>query len=202
MAEIRDRILISKKKKADEDPSWSEKPFIQILFEIIDQAENSAQRPWLIDVESGDYLKTDQLQRKALVAAKRLASLGLKRGDVVHVTLPNCLDFHATVFGIWLLGCIASLSDPSLAENVMKQQILDTKAALVVCNDYTLDKSQKVATSCGLKIISATNLFLNYGTEPNVKPGTEYFHLLHDISGVMVIFWSSGTTGRPKVELK
>ena len=66
-------------------------------------------------------------------AAKVLASYGVKEGIVVHVVMPNCIQFHVTVFAIWLLGGIASLADPSLRTSILLEQIKETKSALMCC---------------------------------------------------------------------
>lgn len=60
-----------------------------------------------------------QLWQAARGTAARLAALGVKAGDRVGVLLPNCPEYLASVYGIWLAGgTVVSLSPLMVAEEI------------------------------------------------------------------------------------
>ena len=126
-------------------------------------------------------------------AASVLTSKGLKEGDVVHVVMTNSVEFHATVFAIWMLGGTASLADPSLRTSVLLEQIKETRSSIIICrSDHDLNKSNVTD-----QIVTIENLFRDeslLGSEmiPNFSVARRA------MDQTLVIFWSSGTTGRPK----
>ena len=67
------------------------------------------------------------------------------------------MEYHVTVFAIWLLGGIASLTDPSLRTSTLLEQIKDIKASFVICHsDHDLNLPGKT-----YKVIKMENIFGN-----------------------------------------
>ena len=58
---------------------------------------------------------------------------GLRRGNIAHVLLPNCTEYHAIVSGIWMCEGIASLGDPDVTSDGLRSQLQDTKAKFIMC---------------------------------------------------------------------
>ncbi len=61
-----------------------------------------------------------------------LYDAGVRRNDVVQFYLPNNTEYHTLAYGTMLLDATISLSDPGLSVPVMTQQIIDTKAKVVI----------------------------------------------------------------------
>ena len=198
MADINAKVLSSKKPLTDIPIEWRDKSFIEVLFTLIEKSlEKKADQAWLIDAETGEKLALKELHSRVLEAAQALRLKGLKKGDIVHILLPNSIQFHATVFGVWLLGGIASLADPSLNDAVLKKQIIDTKTKMVICNEKNLTRVRALAGDTVL--VSSIDWFRKRsdGTKDGLK---KYFsELSSSMQDNLVIFWSSGTTGKPKV---
>ena len=103
MANIIEKVLHSKKREEPLPPTWLEKPFVQILFEIINN-DSRNDRKWLLDTDTDESLTVNEIEMKSINVAEVLRENDLKKGDVVHIIVPNCIHFHTTVFGVWLLG--------------------------------------------------------------------------------------------------
>ena len=122
--------------------------------------------------------------------AQPLVKLCLQEGDVVHIVLPSCIEFHVTVFAIWFLGGIASLTDPSLRISTLLEQIKDIQASFVICqSDHELNLPGKT-----YKVIKMENIFGNTSLE-NVHSRPDFSIARRLMDKTLAIFWSSGTAG-------
>ena len=195
MADIRPgNILISKTPLPELPENWQGKPFIEILFNLCKVGlKKHPEQEWLRDGQTGKVLFLKDMESKCVKVAKVLSSYGLKEGDTVHIVMPNCVEFHVTVFAVWLLGGITSLADPSLRSNVLLQQIKDIKAAFTICHsNHELNVSGLTKKIITLENIFESNLEMTNDIEPNFSIAKRM------MDETLVIFWSSGTTGRPK----
>jgi acyl-coenzyme A synthetase/AMP-(fatty) acid ligase len=198
MAAIKDFVLHSKTpfKSYKEKPEWNGKSFIEVVFQCIrDEIKYKGERPWLVDTTTGETLSIGQVEVEALKAAEVLRASGLGKGDVLHVVVPNSIKFHVTVFGAWLLGAAASVADPSLNEDILKTQLDETKAKVVVCNAESLQKVSRAARNAAVVVRVE-----DYDAASPTEVADNYIKSLINANNedTMVIFWSSGTTGRPK----
>merc|ERR1712062_373730 len=107
--------------------------------------------------------------------------------------MPNCVEFHVTVFAVWLLGGIASLADPSLRTNVLHEQIKDIEAAFIICHS----NHELNASGSANRIITVENIFGNKLLRTN-DTELDFSMPRRVMDKTLVIFWSSGTTGHPK----
>ena len=80
--------------------------------------------------------KTKTLSRliwDSKVCAAALYDLGLRKGQMVHILLPNSTENHNISVGAWLCEAVVSLSDPNLTETVIQKQLDDTQANFIIC---------------------------------------------------------------------
>ena len=129
MSEIIDKVLVSKKSIPEIPKEWENTPMVKIVFELI---KNDCNRDWLIDANTNQIIQTNEIEKRSLQVADNLSRKGFSLGQTIHIILPNSVDFHVTVFGIWLLGGIVSVADPSLNKNIIEQQIIDTKSKMII----------------------------------------------------------------------
>ena len=122
---IKDRILQSSKKSSTLFKNEVEKPFVQIMLELLQRKDGSD--TMMIDATTQQVLSNDEFLRNSLQAANILMRRGWGRtkGEVIHIVLPNCIFYHSLVFAIWLLGGVPSLADPSLRLAILKKQVED-----------------------------------------------------------------------------
>ena len=186
--------LVSNKPQCELPDNWHGKSFIEIVFEIIQESlEKNPDQEWMRNGQSGENLLLKDMIPTCMKVASVLTSKGLKEGDVVHVVMTNSVEFHTTVFAIWMLGGTASLADPSLRTSVLLEQVKETRSSIIICrSDHDLNKSD-----VSNQIVTIENLFRNeslLGSE--MIP--DFSVARRAIDQTLVIFWSSGTTGRPK----
>ena len=79
---------------------------------------------------------TDRVDRRV---ASGLYKLGVRPGDILHTAYNTRLDFYWPVFGAWLCGAGVSVSDPNLSSEVVRAQLEDTRASIVVISHSALD---------------------------------------------------------------
>jgi long-chain acyl-CoA synthetase len=77
-------------------------------------------------------LSFTELGRRAHSVAAGLAELGIGRGDVVAVHLPNCLQYPAVYYGVLLAGATFSPTNPLLPPAALAHQLSDAGARAVV----------------------------------------------------------------------
>mgnify|MGYP001199507085 CR=1 FL=1 len=119
------------------------------------------------------------------------------------------------MFGAWLCGGTVSIADPNLTPDLIRHQLIDTKAKVVVCAMEFAEKYASVIDEIQEKDGGAPFLFVLDADNQAILPGTvrSFQHLMTDggedapTSATLpafdpterfIIFWSSGTTGMPK----
>jgi non-ribosomal peptide synthetase component F len=184
--------IVSKKPLPELPEIWHGKPFVEIVFNLTQEAlDKNPDREWMRNGQTGEFLLLKDMMPKCMKTASVLTSKGLKEGDVVHVVMTNSVEFHTTVFAIWMLGATASLADPSLRTSVLLEQIKETRSSIIICrSDHGLNKS-----NVSDQIVTIENLFRDESLLSSIP---DFSDARKAIDQTLVIFWSSGTTGRPK----
>ena len=101
MAEIVDKVLISKKSIPKIPEEWETKSVIEILFGLI---TNDGNRDWLVNADTKEVIQIKEIKDKTLQVAHKIKLHGFSIGQTVHILCPNSIHFHVIVFGVWLLG--------------------------------------------------------------------------------------------------
>lgn len=182
------------------------------------------------------YGKTSSCGQKSLTLSqliedsKKLGAcfynkVGLRKGDVVHLLLPNCTNYQSFAFGAWMCEAIVSAADPGVSPKVLKSQLEDFEDTIkvIVCYQESRDVTFKVLKELGIlgkvKVIVLKKACPEEKDDPPIF--AEGFEFYEDFIGntedlleppsepkcqdedVFLILWSSGTTGIPKgIQLK
>ncbi|HUN22461.1 MAG TPA: long-chain fatty acid--CoA ligase [Anaerolineales bacterium] len=62
-----------------------------------------------------------------------LADLGIKKGDVVAIMMPNCVQFVIAAYAVFKAGGILSATNPTYPADKLAHQIADSKAKVMIC---------------------------------------------------------------------
>jgi acyl-CoA synthetase (AMP-forming)/AMP-acid ligase II len=116
-----------------------------------------------------------------------LVELGIGRGDVVAVVLPNSVDLVTVMFAAWRLGAAVTPVNPALTEHEAQYQVTDSGARLVVVDDVSLSKVESGAAH----VCVIDELLREDGATDVGPPRTEPEELA-------LVIYTGGTTGRPK----
>ncbi len=147
---------------------------------IYDQVNNSATR-------YPNYLAIKYMNRKITYkqfiklinrASMSFQELGIKKGDIVTICLPNIPEALIALYGLNKLGAIANMLHPLSAEEEIKQSLVSTKSKFMVLVDMFYDKIENTIRDTSVqKVIfvspaDSLNIFMRVGY--NIKQIGKY----------------------------
>src|ERR1700733_6435322 len=116
-----------------------------------------------------------------------LVELGVGRGDVVAVVLPNSIDLVTVMFAAWRLGAALTPVNPALTEHEAQYQVTDSGARLVVVDDVSLSKVEGGAAQ-----VCVIDELVRRDGATDVGPSRT------ELEELALVIYTGGTTGRPK----
>lgn len=162
-----------------------------------------------IDARTEKSYSWAETRTVALDFGSRLRSLwGWKKGDVLGLFTPNCIDTPAIMFGTIWAGGVVSPANPAYTVEELAFQIKDSGAKALVTQADLLGVATKAALMSGIskdrimligddkdlssKVDHFSSCRGNFKNYPSHRPLIEP---KHDLA---VLCYSSGTTGKPK----
>ena len=118
-------------------------------------------------------------------AGASLRRLGVSRGDVVAIMLPNTASFVVSLFAAWRLGAAVTPVNPALRPAEVQYQLADADAKVLI-----VDTVPEFETG-GRQVVIASDL--------TAQPADGALFAAHlDDDALALLIYTSGTTGRPK----
>ncbi|RJQ10174.1 MAG: acyl-CoA synthetase [Bacillota bacterium] len=113
-----------------------------------------------------------ELHEKARRFAAALAGLGVRKGEVVTLHLPNCPQFIIAYYGLLMIGATFSPCFPLLGVNELRHQLVDSGARTIVTFDMFAPTIQSIRHDTDLKRVIITGIQENLPpyTPVDVKP--------------------------------
>jgi len=164
------------------------------------------------------FMKNKISYKKFKDIAERLATalvdLGVKKGDVVAIMLPNFPQFLFSFYGILKAGGIVTACSVLHTEHELSYQLNDSGAEIIIAWDNQIEKINNIKDRTRLRHIIITNVF-DYGpmgsTNPPQIAGTmQFLNLIKKTKpnpptfetnakeDIAVLQYTGGTTGLPK----
>jgi len=162
----------------------------------------------------------DMVQRLATA----LADLGLKKGDVCALMLPNSIQFVVSYYACQLIGVTVTAINPTYKALEIQHQLKDSAAKVLIVLDAVASEVREGIEGTQVKIVVGTNVVDLCGFSPlkvflgkllkkiptghlpgealqlknllNTKPNPPRVNI--DPSDVAVLQYTGGTTGLPK----
>jgi len=106
----------------------------------------------------GRKFKFKELKNWSLRFATALHDLGIGKGDMVAILVPNCPQFMIAYFGILRLGAIATTMSPLYTPREIVHQLKDSGAKIVVCLDLLYEKVEKAWEEVDLEHVIVTSI--------------------------------------------
>jgi len=106
----------------------------------------------------GKKMKHKEIHELSLRFATALHDLGVKKGDMVAILLPNCPQFMIAFFGILRLGATVTAVSPLYTAREVEHQLKDSGAKIIVVLDLLYENVEKVWDEVGLKRAIVTSI--------------------------------------------
>ena len=164
------------------------------------------------------FMKNKISYKKFKDTAERLATalvdLGVKKGDVVAIMLPNFPQFMFSFYGILKAGGIVTACSVLHTEHELAYQLNDSGAEIIIAWDSQIEKITNIKDRTRLRHVIITNIF-DYGpmgsTNPSEIAGTmQFVNIIKNTKpnppkfetnakeDIAVLQYTGGTTGLPK----
>lgn len=153
-------------------------------------------------ISGGQSYSYSTLWRQARSYAAQLAAAGIAPGDVVALMSPNVVEFPAAYYGVQAVGGVVVPVHLLLTGQEVIHVLRDSGAKVLVCHTAFLDVARRAAGEAGipLMLVGPTPDGGDDGLD-RLDPeaaGELRSYVSREAEDAAVIFYTSGTTGRPK----
>ena len=155
------------------------------------------------------FKEMDNLTRRF---ASVLLNLGLKKGDVVALWLPNCPHFSICYFATLSLGATLTAISPLFVAREMAYQIKDSGAKFLIMIDRFFPQYKRTKDELPLEKVILVNVegktpdipeddkIIHFNTlmDQNPEPINDFKIEINPKEHIAIIQYTGGTTGLPK----
>lgn len=107
---------------------------------VLQGADSYADKVAFVEAVTGKQCTYGEVVRDVRRFAKALRSLGLRKGGVVVVVLPNVAEYAIVALGIMATGGVFSGANPAGHASEIKKQVEASDAKLIVTNGAIYEK--------------------------------------------------------------
>lgn len=150
--------------------------------------------------------------------ANVLKSFGVRKGDAVALYLPNLAEAFIAILACFRIGAVYNAIFSGFSEKSLKDRLVNFEPKVIVTADASLRRGrviplkEKVDSVVGdLPCVTSVIVINRLESELDMKPGRDYWwHDLRKTVGINceperieanepgIVFYTSGTTGKPK----
>ncbi|MFX0047365.1 MAG: AMP-binding protein, partial [Candidatus Hermodarchaeota archaeon] len=162
-----------------------------------------------------DFFGKEYNTKQLIVLTRRFAAalkdLGVKKGDIVALWLPNCPQFAITYYAAIYLGATLTAISPLFTGRELAYQINDSGARYLITLDRFVREYEKVADKLSLNNVIILNVMGEEIAVPETDIVIHYDKLLNNYQepleidvkinpteDIAIIQYTGGTTGLPK----
>ncbi len=137
------------------------------IIELVDEAIKKHGKNTAV-IFYGNKIRHKEIHELSLRFATALHDLGVKKGDMVAILLPNCPQYMVAFFGILRLGATVTTVSPLYTPREIEHQLKDSGAKIIIVLDLLYENVEKVWDEVGLKHAIVTSI-------ADYMPGTGRF---------------------------
>lgn len=166
------------------------------IAEILCRASAAYVNQPAIVLGSQPYLSYQQLNQRVAVMARQLREkFGLQPGERVAIVMENRPEYVETMFAAWYAGLVVVPMNAKLHSTEFRYILKDSKATLCFTSKKLLcqlmgDSTEEFKNTTILNVDSEQYLTLSKGVPLQLEP--------KEADDLAWLFYTSGTTGRPK----
>jgi acyl-coenzyme A synthetase/AMP-(fatty) acid ligase len=165
--------------------------------------ERRAEQVFLVGANTGREITYREFHRQACALAAELRRQGLRKGDRVGVTLPNCCELAVLYFACIYLGAVIVPVNPALSTGETQFILASCKPSLVVASSSNAKSIREIhAKVIALQTVAEAASSANDSDQIKIDAldEPENFVPLETASAddLVVIMYTSGTSARPK----
>ncbi|ANW63012.1 AMP-dependent synthetase [Mycolicibacterium murale] len=166
-------------------------------FDVI-AADNHRPALWIVEADGSEQkVSFAQMSERSNRVAAWLSGLGVGKGDRVILMLGNQVELWEAMLAIAKLGAIIMPTTGALGPADLEDRISRGGARFVIANAADTPKFENVAGEYVRIVIGAADGWHSYTDADDTTPGT--FTTVTDVHDPMLIYFTSGTTSRPKL---
>ena len=193
-------------------PTHIDYPEINVLEFLKNSADKHGSRTaiWFLKNKIS-YKKLDDITDRIATA---LVDLGVKRGDVVAIMIPNFPQFIMSYYGILKAGGIVTACSVLHTEHELSYQLNDSGAEIIIAWDNQIEKINSIRSRTRLRHVIITNV-LDYSpmaprNPPEISGTKQFLNLVNNTKpnppnfntnakeDIACLQYTGGTTGLPK----
>ncbi|KAJ7527569.1 hypothetical protein O6H91_16G061100 [Diphasiastrum complanatum] len=171
-------------------------PLVEYVFSEAWQFHN---KTCILDGKTGKAYTYAEVERTSKRVAAGVVKLGLQRGEVVLLLLPNCPEFVLIFLGVALRGAVVTTANPLCTPRDITKQALASGAKIIVTVSCYAEKLTDLAAK-DIQIVTidapsenCIHVSVLLDADENECPMVKV-----DPDEVVALPYSSGTTGLPK----
>ncbi|KAL6190594.1 hypothetical protein ACLB2K_036988 [Fragaria x ananassa] len=167
---------------------------------VLKDAELYADNVAFVEAVTGKKITYREVVRDTGRFAKALRSLGLRKGHVVIVVLPNVAEYAIVALGIMAAGGVFSGANPAGHASEIKKQVVAADAKLIVTNGASYEKVKAFGVpviAIGEETIEGAMNWYKL-LEAADRAGTNHYQEKVLQTDLCALPFSSGTTGLSK----
>ncbi|KAJ0923698.1 4-coumarate--CoA ligase 2 [Helianthus annuus] len=172
-------------------------PLHSYCFENISTFKN---RPCLIDGATGHEYTYADVELTSRKVGSALYKLGINKGDVIMILLPNSSEFVFAFLGASFIGAVSTMANPFFTPAEIIKQAKASGAKIIVTQSVHVAKVKDFSTENSIKIVCIDETIEGCLHFSELTSGDENELPAVEISpdDVVALPYSSGTTGLPK----
>jgi acyl-CoA synthetase (AMP-forming)/AMP-acid ligase II len=167
---------------------------------VLESSRARGNRPALVDSITGQTITYGELPDLVERAAAGLTRLGIGRGDVCAIFSCNAPEYPIAMLALARLGAIATTASPLYTATDLGRHLTDSRARVLITLSTLSPVWEEVAAAVGIeqvvtfdrpveRAVGFSQLLAETGSPPKT---------IVDSGDVVVLPYSSGTTGLPK----
>jgi acyl-CoA synthetase (AMP-forming)/AMP-acid ligase II len=167
---------------------------------VLQYATELADHPAMIDGPTGRAYTYAQLADGTHRVATALAGMGIGRGDVIGILLPNIPEYFMLFHGAAILGAASTTINPTYGPEEVEYQLRDSGASVLVTIPMFVETAEKAIEGTAVRsiiVVGETDTHTPFSDLLAAAPYEGHAEV-DPADDVVVLPYSSGTTGLPK----